>query len=295
MQSDQISTVRRFNRLVTQRVGALDDHFLGRDRPLGHSRVLYEIGRAGADLRDLRERLGLDSGYLSRVVQSLGAAGLVESSADPDDGRVRRVRLTAAGRAEVREMNRRSDRAAADILRPLAAPLRERLTAAMGEVERLLRASAVVIDIVDPGGAEARWCLERYFEELDRRFDGGFDPALGVQADDADLRPPRGAFLVAGVDGEWVACGSLRPISPKAAYLKRMWVADAMRGAGLGRRMLAALEHQARILGYRTISLETHRVLAEAIRLYRAAGYREIAPFNDEPYADHWFEKRLRR
>ena len=77
MHADQIDHVRRFNRLVTQRVGALDDHFLGRDRPLGESRVLFEIGPDGADLRDLRARLGLDSGYLSRLVQSLVSKRLV--------------------------------------------------------------------------------------------------------------------------------------------------------------------------------------------------------------------------
>ena len=71
MEADQIAEVRRFQRLVTKRAGALEDHFLGRDRPLGESRVLYEIGTRGADLRELRERLELDSGYLSRLVQSL--------------------------------------------------------------------------------------------------------------------------------------------------------------------------------------------------------------------------------
>src|SRR5512145_2983023 len=116
MGPEQITQVRRFNRLVTQRAGALDDHFLGRDRPLGESRVLYEIGSHGADLRELRARLGLDSGYLSRLVRSLAAAGLVKVSAGPEDERVRRARLTAAGLAEVEEMNRRSDQAAAAIL-----------------------------------------------------------------------------------------------------------------------------------------------------------------------------------
>jgi DNA-binding MarR family transcriptional regulator len=94
MAPEHIAQVRRFNRLVTQRAGALDDHFLGRDRPLGQSRVLYEIGSGGANLRDLRARLALDSGYLTRVVQSLASAGLVTISAGPEDERVRRAQLT---------------------------------------------------------------------------------------------------------------------------------------------------------------------------------------------------------
>src|SRR5829696_8037356 len=103
MNSEHVAQVRRFHRLVTQRAGALEDRFLGRGRPLGESRVLYEIGPEGADLRDLRARLGLDSGYLSRLVQSLANAGLVSVRSAPEDERVRRADLTPAGRAEVEE------------------------------------------------------------------------------------------------------------------------------------------------------------------------------------------------
>src|SRR5919112_5380355 len=134
MLPEHIAQVRRFHRLVTQRAGALDDHFLGRGRPLGESRVLFEIGPQGADLRDLRARLGLDSGYLSRLVQSLASAGLVTLSAGPEDERVRRAHVTPAGRAEIEEMNRRSDQAAEAILAPLTESQRERLVAAMDEV-----------------------------------------------------------------------------------------------------------------------------------------------------------------
>src|SRR2546423_14544356 len=97
MTSEHIAQVRRFNRLVTQRVGALDDHFLGRDRPLGESRVLFEIGAAGADLRDLRSRLGLDSGYLSRVIRSLESAGPGGVRARPGCEGGRRALLPCAG------------------------------------------------------------------------------------------------------------------------------------------------------------------------------------------------------
>jgi DNA-binding MarR family transcriptional regulator len=293
MSPDQIAQVRRFHRLVTQRAGALDDHFLGRDRPLGASRVLWEIGPRGADLRDLRARLGLDSGYLSRLVQSLAAADLVTVNAGPGDERVRRGQLTAAGVAEVEEMDRRSDQAAEAILAPLTESQRARLVAAMDEVGRLLRAAGARIACVDPAGRAARWCVAQYFAELAGRFDGGFDPERSIPADDAELRPPRGAFLVASVDGEPVACGALKTISPGVGSLKRMWVADAMRGLGFGRRLLAALESHARELGLTTLRLETNRALTEAIRLYRSAGYVEVAPFNADPYAHHWFEKRL--
>lgn len=293
MLPEHIAHVRRFNRLVTQRAGALDDHFLGRDRPLGESRVLYEIGASGADLRDLRARLGLDSGYLSRLVQSLASAGLVALRSAPDDERVRRAELTSAGLAEVEEMNRRSDEAAAAILTPLSEPQRQRLVSAMAEAQRLLEAAGARIERVDPASREARWCISEFFAELDTRFEAGFDPGLSIRADDDELRPPTGAFLVASIDGEPVACGAVKSIAPGVGSLKRMWVASSVRGLGFGRRMLHALESQARELGLTTLRLETNRALAEAIRLYETSGYVEVAPFNTDPYADHWFEKRL--
>ena len=293
MSDDQIARVRRFNRMVTQRTGALDDHFLGRDRPLGESRVLYEIGEAGADLRDLRRRLGLDAGYLTRLVRSLERQGLVRLAAASGDQRVRRARLTAAGRREFKEMNRRSDAAAQALLDPLGAAQRERLVAAMDEVHRLLRLAALRIEPVDPGSPDARWCLQRYFDELGRRFEGGFDPAASLAAADRELAPPGGAFLVASVDGEPVACGGVKTIAPGVGYLKRMWVADGVRGLGLGRRMLEALEAHSRDLGHATLRLETNRALTEALQLYRSAGFYDVPRFNRDPYGDHWLEKRL--
>ena len=295
MRSDHIQQVRRFNRLVTQRAGALDDHFLGSDRPLGESRVLYEIGSSGgADLRSLRARLGLDSGYLSRVVQSLESQGLVRLRATADDERVRRAELTRAGRAELKVMNRRSDDAAEAILTPLTDTQRERLVAAMAEVHRLLTAAGIVIERVDPATDAARWCVAQYFAELSERFEEGYDLTKALPADDAELRPPRGAFLMATVDGEPVACGSLKTSAPGTGWIKRMWVASSARGLGLGRRMLAALEEESRRLGLTTVQLETNRRLVEAIQLYRSAGYVEVPPFNAEPYGDYWFEKSLR-
>ncbi len=294
MATEQVAQVRRFNRLVTHRAGALDDNFLGRDRPLGESRLLYEIGPGGADLRDLRARLGLDSGYVSRLIRSLTSRGLVTVGRSTGDGRVQRARLTRAGAAEYRLMNRRSDQAAAALLAALAPGQRERLVGAMAEVERLLRAAGTAIERVDPATPAARWCVSQYFAELAARFEKGFDPGASLPADDADLVPPRGAFLVARIDGEPVACGAVKSIGRGVGSIKRMWVSASVRGMGMGRRILEALEAEARRLRLTKVRLETNRSLREAIRLYRSSGYREVAAFNDDPYADHWFEKRLR-
>jgi len=288
-----IGQVRSFNRAVTQRAGALNDAFLSRGRPLGQARVLWEIGPAGRDVRLLRSRLDLDSGYLSRLLRSLENDGLVAVEPSHADGRVRTARLTARGRAERAELDRRSDEVAVSILQPLSAGQRTRLVAAMAEVERLLVASTVQVTVSDPRHPGARACLRAYFSELSQRFDGGFDPARSISADDAELTPPAGLLLVATLHGEPIGCGALKFHRDAPAEIKRMWVAPAARGLGLGRRLLTELEAHAAAHGARTVRLETNRTLAEAIGLYRASGYREVAAFNDEPYAHHWFEKAL--
>ena len=293
MSEDAVAQVRSFNRLVTERVGALNDHYLARDRSLGECRLLWEIGADGRDVRELRTRLGLDSGYVSRLLRSLERAGLVEVVPRDDDRRVRSARLTTAGRAEVALLDRRSDDLARFFLEPLGEHGQGRLVEAMGEVEHLLTAALVQVDVVDPERPEAQFSLRAYFDELGRRFDAGFDPGISISADADELRLPAGAFLLASRRGEPVGCGALKLHGDDPAELKRMWVADAARGLGLGRRLLRELERVAAENGATVVRLETNQSLREAIGLYRSSGYREVAAFNDEPYAHNWFEKRL--
>lgn len=288
-----VARVRSFNRLVTERVGALDDHYLARGRPLGEARVLWEIGDDGCEVRRLRARLGLDSGYLSRLLRSLEQEGLITVRPADRDRRVRTARLTRSGRAERALLDRRSDELARSLLDPLSDPQRSRLVAAMAEVERLLTAGLVEVADVDPAHADARACVEAYIAELGMRFAGGFDPGRSIPAEFHELRPPAGAFVVATRHGEPVGCGGLKLHGCGAAELKRMWVAPSARGLGLGRRLLVELERRAAAAGATSIRLETNETLTEAIGLYRAAGYLEVDAFSDEPYAHHWFEKQL--
>src|SRR4051812_176278 len=291
--NDEITLVRSFNRLVTSQVGALNDRYLGR-RPLGEARVLFEIAASpgGATPRDVRARLGLDSGYLARMIRALQRDGLVDEAPDPADRRSKRLRLTRAGRAEQRKLDRLSDDLAASVLAPLSDDQRERLLRAQAEVRRLLAISVITIEHEDPSSADARWCLSHYFAELAQRFEEGFDPGAPLPAE--DLTPPAGAFLLARSLGQPAACGVLRAIEPGTAEIKRMWVDRPHRGLGLGRRMLRALEDKAAELGNTRLVLDTNRALDEAKAMYRANGYVEIPPYrHDNPYADHWFEKTL--
>lgn len=288
-----ISQVRRFNRIVTQRVGALNDRYHARDRSLGEARLLWEIGPEGRDVRSLRAQLDLDSGYLSRLLRSLEAAGLVKVDAKKSDKRVRIARLTRSGSAERAVLDQRSEELAASLLAPLSAGQRARLVAAMADVERLLTAAMVEVAPTDPAHPHARQCLGAYFSELDRRFDTGFDPGRSIPAEDAELRPPAGLLLVATLRADPIGCGALVLHGDGPAVIKRMWVAGSARGLGVGRRLLTELEACAADRGARTVRLETNKALVEAIGLYRSAGYVEIAPFNDEAYAHHWFEKQI--
>jgi len=294
MDATQVAQVRRFNRAVTQRVGALDEDYLARGRPLGEARVLWEIGEEGCEVRALRSRLGLDSGHASRLLRSLETAGLIEVVTGPEDRRARAARLTPPGLAERAELDRRSEELAGSILDPLNSDQRERLVSAMREVERLLTAALVELREVDPAAPDARQCLRSYFAELERRSRMPFDPNSGATAKPHEVRPPAGLFLVAYLRDAPIGCGALKHSPDGVSDLKRMWVAEPARGLGIGRRLLAGLEARAAERGSSVVRLETSRLLNEAIGLYLSAGYVEVPAFNDEPFADHWFEKRLR-
>jgi DNA-binding MarR family transcriptional regulator/GNAT superfamily N-acetyltransferase len=292
MTAEMLQQVRRFNRTVTQRIGVLNDNFLASDRSLGQNRLMWEIGPDGCDIRTLRARLDLDSGYLSRLLRTLETDGLVVVEQSPADGRVRTARLTEAGRREVAVLDERSDDAAAAILQPLNVVQRDRLVSAMAEVDRLLTASTVEVHECDPNDPDARFCLDTYFAELAERFTTGFDPSRKPFPDE-EMTPPSGLLLVARLHGDPVGCGAVTFLPGAVAYIKRMWVSKTVRGLGLGRRLLTELEQRGRDNGATLLQLETRDELREAIGLYLSNGYREVPPFNDEPYADHWFEKTI--
>ncbi|WP_378222225.1 bifunctional helix-turn-helix transcriptional regulator/GNAT family N-acetyltransferase [Aquamicrobium soli] len=293
MDREHVTKVRLFSRQVTQRIGVLQESYLSRGRPLGEARLLFEIGVDGREVRDLRSALNLDSAYLSRLLRSLEAQGLVTVEQQAGDGRVRRATLTAKGRIEFDSYDRLSDELAQSLLSPLTPAQRSRLIAAMDEVRNLLAVAPIEIAVVPPQEPDARWCLDRYFEELAQRFESGFDRALGKSPSDAEMTPPAGFFLVARSDGAPVGCAALVRLSAETMEIKRMWTAPLARGRGVARRMLGELERLAREAGCRKILLDTNRSLTEAQTLYRRQGFVETARYNDNPYADFWFEKDL--
>jgi DNA-binding MarR family transcriptional regulator len=289
----RLGDVRRFNRTVTEHIGVLSDHFLGRGLNPNEARLLWEIGPSGSELRTLRARLGLDSGYLTRLVGQLVDRGLVRVTPSPADRRSRLARLTVKGLAERTRLDARSEEFAQGLLDPLTEEQQQELVAAMRTVQRLLAAGAVEIREVDPEHPDARRCLAAYYAELDARSGTHFDPDTGSTAHPDEVRPPHGVFVVAYLRGTAMGCGALKHHEGGVSDLKRMWVHDGARGRGVGRLLLEDLERRAVEHGDSVVRLETNAVLEEAMGLYLDAGYVEVEPFNDEPFADHWFSKTL--
>jgi DNA-binding MarR family transcriptional regulator/GNAT superfamily N-acetyltransferase len=293
MDESQVRQIRRFNRLITRRVGALETNYLRRGRPLAEARLVFEIGADGADLSTLRLRLGLDSGYLSRLVQSLKGQGLITVARSGGDGRRRRASLTRKGNTERAAYDRLSDQLAASMLGALDEAERSRLAAAMEAVERLIRAASVEVAAEAPDSADARRCLDAYFGELAMRFESGYDAGTDDSARADEMTPPSGLFVVARLEGDAVGCGGLKRWDKRTGEIKRVWTAPSARGIGVARRVLRTLETAARDMGLRALRLGTNRALTEAHALYRKEGFREIVRFNDNPYEHYWFEKRL--
>lgn len=289
---DAIARLRRFNRAVTREVGALDTSFLGRGRPLGAARVLQLVQPEGTDVALIRDKLALDSGLTSRFLRSLEREGLITTASDPDDRRRRVARLTAQGRAEMAAYDAIGhDRAARLITR--AGTRAEELVAAMDLIATLLNRDQLQLREADPDSPEALACLRAYFDEILARVAIAKPEYFPLPDPGADsYRPPQGRFLVAWSDDLPVGCVSLRRLDDRTAEVKRLWVDTSARGQGLSRRLMAAIEAEARSMGYQSLRLDTNSALTEAIALYRASGWTDIPAYTTPP-ADVWMEKPL--
>lgn len=283
--------VRRFNRYYTERVGVLSDRYLGQRRPLAEARVLFEIGANGRAVRDLRAELGLDTGYLARLLRSLEGQGLVATTTDRSDRRARTASLTRSGMRELDDLNARAEAATDELLSALAPREQDQLLAAMNTMYRLLRGADLSVEECDPDSPEVRGCLLAYAAELDTLFPEGFAISDLISAE--EIRSNNGASVIAKDRGRPAGCGVLHELAPGVAEIRHLWISPGLRGIGLARRLLDALEQLALGRGMPTIRLDTHEVLAEAINLYRTSGYVEIAAYDENAHAHHWFEKHL--
>ncbi|MXQ09794.1 GNAT family N-acetyltransferase [Alphaproteobacteria bacterium GH1-50] len=292
MQIDQISRVRNFGRSVAVEVGALEESFLNRGRPLGAARVLNAIGLGYQNVSDLRALLKLDTGQLSRLLRSLEAEGLIETTPNEDDRRSRQTRLTKAGEEEFTIYEKLSNERAAAILERHKNA--ERLLDAMDIVTIALSRENIVFEEVDYASEIATKCLTAFAAELSARLGVEFDLKKSGDPELSQMKHPNGTFVVARLGDMPIGCVGVKGRGDTLAEIKRMWIAPAARGLGLAHRLMTTAEEAARALGIETLRLDTNSTLVEAVGLYRKMGWSRIERFNDDPYPDLFFEKCLR-
>ena len=282
-----IEELRRFNRSYTQRIGVLDDSYLQTGRPLGPSRLFFEIALDGSSVLDLRRRLALDSGYVSRMLRQLEADRLVIVAADPVDRRQRVVRLTGRGTAERRELDNRYGALARQLVAPLSTGQRTELTSALDTADRLLRAATVRFDVVDPRSPDARWAIGEYFRRTRPAVPDRLRRRAPRDEDDeaAAFAGPDGGFVVIRTDLEAIGCGGLQTVDDATTEIKRMWIHPDWRGLGLGRRLVDHLELLAAGLGCggwcstpTTASPRRSRCTSDGIRADRAIQQQSLCP-----------------
>ncbi len=292
MNQDDITRVRNFGRSVAVEVGALEDSFLNRGRPLGSARVLNAIGLGYENVANLRAFLKLDTGLLSRLLRGLEAEDLILTTPNPDDRRSRITRLTAKGKAEFEIYERLSDERAAEILHRHKEA--RRLLEAMDIVTIALSRDDIVFEEVDYASDIATTCLNAFAAELSKRLNLEFDLKKSGDPELSQMKHPHGTFVVARLGDMPVGCVGVKGNGSSSAEIKRMWIAPVARGLGLARRMMSAAEEAAMAKGITTLRLDTNSTLLEAVGLYRNMGWVEIDRFNDDPYPDLFFEKKLR-
>lgn len=284
---DELGRLRRFNRLLTQRIGLLDERHLGSPLPFAQARLLYEVAvLAPLATHHLRRLLAVDAAALSRGLAALEARRLLRRQMDPANARNRIVEVRTSGRRLLAALDVRADDRVSAMIARLAAGERRRLVGAVDEIYRLLVGASLRIERRPERDADVRAAQAAYLAEIARRFGRPLDPW--------NQGPVAPALSLLVVDGRRpVGCGALREIEPRTGEIKRMWLHPDIRGLGLGARLLAALESAARGAGHREVRLDTNDRLAEAIALYEAADYRRIERYNDNPDATRFYAKPL--
>jgi DNA-binding MarR family transcriptional regulator/GNAT superfamily N-acetyltransferase len=281
-----IDVVRAFNRAYTRRIGVLGDHLLGSDFSLSEMRVLYELAHRDAPTAaDLTRDLGIDAGYLSRILRRFEARRFVKRTRARDDRRQSLLRLTAAGRAAFAPLDARACDQAAAMLEPLGKPERTRLVGAMGTITRLLERDAAraappfVLRGHRPG--DMGWVIAQHGALYAREwgYSAAFEALVArICADFLDrFDPAAERCWIAERDGARIGSVFVVRRSKTVAKLRLLIVDPQARGLGLGARLVDECVRFARDAGYRTLTLWTHRQLEAARRIYQHAGFRCVA------------------
>ena len=288
----RVAALRRFNRFYTRLIGALDEGHLHSEFSLTEARVLFELAHRDAPTaRDLAADLGLDAGYLSRLLQRLARRRLLVQRPSPDDARRRLLTLTAAGRRAYARLDERATADVATLLSRLPPERQDRVVAAMHEIADALAPTdeprgPYVLRPQQPG--DIGWVVQAhaqvYAEEYgwDQRFEA-MVARIGARFVER-FDPARERCWIAERDGVRLGCVFLVRRSASVAQLRMLLVTRAARNAGLGRKLVAECERFARQAGYRKIVLWTNQILDAARHLYVEAGYTLVKEEREQAF-----------
>ncbi|HET9425173.1 MAG TPA: bifunctional helix-turn-helix transcriptional regulator/GNAT family N-acetyltransferase [Gemmatimonadaceae bacterium] len=297
--SRAVAAVRRFNRFFTRRIGALDEGHLGSRFSLTEVRVLYEIAHGGeTTAAGLVRRLGVDEGYVSRMLQRFGRLGLVRRTPSRTDRRVASLSLTPRGAAAFRPLDSRADQAIRELLSPLDPAAQATVVTAMGRIERAFgvrQESPVRLRTHRPG--DIGWIVHRHgaLYAAEYGYDERFEAIVAKVAGDflEHFDPKHERCWLAERDGEILGSIMLVKKSASVAKLRLLYLEPDARGLGLGRRLVDECIAFARAAGYRKITLWTQSSLAAARHIYKATGFRLVsskshADFGPREKAETW-------
>lgn len=282
---DQVATVRGFNRFYTRRLGVLEQHLLDTPYSLTEARVLYELAHRDAPLaKEIGAELGIDAGYLSRILQSFADAGLLSRKPSPDDKRQSRLSLTAKGRTAYGRLEQRSQQEIAAMLAGLPPAERSRLVASMSSIEGILSAAAVpppMATLRGPRPGDIGWVVQSHgaFYAAEYGFDAAFEALVAEIAGQflASHDPARERCWIAELDGAQAGSLFLVRASDEVAKLRLLLVTPQARGQRLGQRLVQEAIGFARQCGYRKVTLWTQSILGAARKIYQDAGFVLVA------------------
>ena len=291
MATDTIADIRAFNRFYTRWVGALERHHLGSSFSLAEARVLYEVAnRPGIIAREIIQHLGLDAGYLSRMLKRFEADGLLQRG-QAADGRAAALQPTVVGLALFGELDRKAAERIGDAIAELSDQERAQLTAAMGVIAQLTtkqkQSDRAEVVLREPSSGDYGWAIERHgiIYEVQfgwgTRFEGLVAELFGKFATSHD--PQRERCWIAELDRERVGCVFVMQREPKVAQLRCLLVEPKARGKGVGTALVNECISFARLAGYERMMLWTNKGLDSARKIYESAGFELV---EEEPHED---------
>jgi DNA-binding MarR family transcriptional regulator/GNAT superfamily N-acetyltransferase len=278
---DRVEVVRRFNRFYTRQIGVLHEHLLDSDFSLTEVRILYELAhREALTTSQLCRELGLDSGYLSRVISGFEKKGLVAKSRSPQDARATQLQLTEHGRTVFSPLEEASRHKVGAMLAQLSEPEQQQLVDAMGQVESLLGERTPNYLLRDPQPGDMGWLVYRqsilYAQEYgwNNEYEALASEIVARFMREFDPRSER--CWIAEKDGKGVGSVFVVRHDEHTAKLRLLYVDPSARGLGIGRRLVEECLRFARLAGYKKMILWTNSVLTDARRIYEQAGFQLV-------------------